>query len=38
MLKPHKNALKFLIVKETENISKFVVSAMNDISVWFNEN
>ena len=32
------NALKFLIVEETENISIFVVSAMNDISVWLNEN
>ena len=34
----HKNALKFVIVKETENISKFVVSAMNELSVWLNGN
>ena len=32
----HKNALKFVIVKETENI--FVVSAMSDISVWLRGN
>ena len=34
----HKNTLNFFIVKETENISIFVVNAMNDTSVWLNGN